>query len=145
MGLEFRFDSEHEFMDKLRELTVQSGLTHEDVTTFTPYPVHGLEEVLGEPASGVKFFTLTGGVSGFLTGLIFTIYTVSVWPLTTGGKPLISLPPFILIAYVLTILFGSLASLVGFLLLARLPDVRQVLPAEEYGNQFVIVVKKEKE
>ena len=49
--------------------------------------------------------------------------------------------PFLIIAYALTILLGSLATFAGFLFLARLPNVPKILTPLDYGNQFVIVVE----
>ena len=43
------------------------------------------------------------------------------WPLITGGKALYSIPPFVVIAFELTILFGAIAGMLGFLTLSRLP------------------------
>ena len=59
-----------------------------------------------------------------------------------GGKPLISIPPFGVIAYILTILFGSLATMIGFLINARLPQMRlattydERLSSDHYGIQI---------
>ena len=39
----------------------------------------------------------------------------------TSGKPIVSIPPFVIIAFELTILFGGLATLLGMLVNARLP------------------------
>ena len=41
----------------------------------------------------------------------------------TGGKPLISIPPFVVIAFELTILLGAIGGMIGFLVLSGLPRV----------------------
>jgi hypothetical protein len=90
----------------------------------------------------VRFFALGGGITGLVAGFAFTIYTVKSWPLITGGKPLVSTPAFLIIAYELTILFGALVSFFGFILLARLPALRKIFaPKEEFTNKFEILVK----
>ena len=104
-------------------------------------PVPAALQLLRVPASPLKFFTGTGAALGFVSGFGLTLYTVWHWPMITSGKPLFSLPPFTIIAFELTILFGALASLLGFLHLARLPDLKNVLAPEETGNRFVIVVE----
>src|SRR5690606_25925091 len=43
----------------------------------------------------------------------------------TGGKPIISLPAFVIIAFELTILFGALSTVVGLFINARLPRARR--------------------
>ncbi len=69
-----------------------------------------------------------------------TCLTSLSWPLIVGGKPIVSLPPFLIIAFALTILFGALSTFLGFLLLSRLPSLRGIRSEKEYGNAFVILV-----
>ena len=100
---------------------VDNGLG--DVVTYSPVPDHALVQTLHGTTSPVRLFVLIGGLLGCATGFIFPIYTVLDWPLITGGKPLLSIPPFVVIAFELTILFATLAGVAGFLLLSRLPRV----------------------
>ena len=64
------------------------------------------------------------GVIGFLVGWALTIGSVYHYPIIVGGKPLISLTPFAVIAYICTILFGALFTVGGMLLNARLPRIQ---------------------
>ncbi|MCK4774671.1 MAG: DUF3341 domain-containing protein, partial [Candidatus Krumholzibacteria bacterium] len=116
----YEFDDKHEFIKKVEEI-VDSGVPKKTINTFTPYIVHEIEELLDTSQSNVRFFAGTGGVTGLAAGFAFTIYTVLAWPLYTGGKPLISIPAFLVISYDLTILLGVLTAFVGFFALARLP------------------------
>ena len=93
------------------------------VVTYSPVPDRALDQALHVTLSPVRLFVLIGGLLGCATGFIFPIYTVLDWPLITGGKPFISIPPFVVIAFELTILFASLGGMAGFLLLSRLPRV----------------------
>ena len=70
--------------------------------------------------SPVRFYTLAGGLLGCVLGLWFTIWTVQSWPLLTGGKPIVSLPPFLVIAFELTILIGGLFTVAGLAIHAGL-------------------------
>jgi hypothetical protein len=93
-----------------------------DLVAYSPVPDHEIEAALEKPVSPVRFFTLTGGIVGCLCGLALTIGTSIAWPLLTSGKPVISMPTFVVIAFETTILFGALGNLLGFLLSARLPS-----------------------
>jgi hypothetical protein len=42
-----------------------------------------------------------------------------------GGKPIVSIPTYVVIAFELTILFGALSTLIGLFINARLPKVRR--------------------
>jgi hypothetical protein len=90
----------------------------------------------------VRVFTLVGALVGFCTGWALTIGSALHYPLIVGGKPIVSIPPFGVLAYILTILFGALATMVGFLINARLPQLRltpeydERLSSDHYGIQI---------
>lgn len=136
---EWAFENEHEFLEKLKEL-IAEGVAREQIEVVTPVPVHGADSILGLNKSPLRFFTLAGGLAGLAAGFAFTIYTVKSWPLMTGGKPLISIPPFIIIAFALTILLGALFSFAGFLFLSRLPSAEGIMEPQEHENRFIIRV-----
>jgi len=134
------FDTKHEFMAKLTEI-VKSGTPKKTIDIRTPYPVHEAMEMLDDSQSPVRFFQGGGAIIGFLTGFLFTSYTVWSWPMITGGKPFISLPAFTVIAYELTILFGCLGGFIGFMFLSRLPVPQAMFNTEDVlSKQFEIHV-----
>ncbi|HET9983862.1 MAG TPA: DUF3341 domain-containing protein [Longimicrobiales bacterium] len=113
------------------------------ITVFTPVPRHELDHALHEPESPVRIFTLVGGLTGAASGFALATWTSVDWPLITGGKPIISLPPFVIIAFELTILFGALSTVAGLFINARLPRVRHEVvydPAFSAGKFGVHVV-----
>lgn len=134
------FEEKGKFLERLRGL-VQEGVALERIRVITPFGVPEVEEILPGKRSKVRFFALVGAASGTVTGFVFTILTSLSWPLIVGGKPVVSLPPFLIIAFALTILFGALSTFAGFLLLSRLPSLRGIRSGEEYGNAFVILVE----
>ncbi len=97
---------------------------YRDLQALSPIPHHAIDEALEKPASPVRVFTLVGCLLGALTGLTLTIATSLHYPLIVGGKPIVSIPPFLIIVFELTILFGGLLTLGGMLLNARLPRMR---------------------
>lgn len=134
------FEDREQFLEALRRL-VREGVPVERIRVITPFGVPEVEEILPGKRSKVRFFALVGAASGTVTGFAFTILTSLSWPLIVGGKPIVSLPPFLIIAFALTILFGALSTFAGFLLLSRLPSPRGIRSEEEYGNAFVILVE----
>lgn len=99
-----------------------------DITVHSPVPCHEFEEETGRVESPVRFFTLIGGIAGAITGFILTIGASLQNPIISGGKPIVSLPAFLIIAFELTILFGALATIGGMFWTTRLPRLR----LEEY-------------
>ncbi len=139
----FVYDNPHDFVEKLREL-VRSGVTRDDIELRAPHVVHGLEDILGQEPSRVRLFALCGGLLGAFTGYAFPSFTVIDWPLIIGGKPMVSIPPFTIIAFELMVLFGALSSMLGFLVTSRMPAVRTVISDDEFTDNFEITVRREK-
>lgn len=116
-----------------------AGFAHPEI--ISPIPLHGVEEVLGEKKSVIKRFTLFGGIFGGLSGFVLAAGTAVLYVHPTGGRPIITLPPFLIITYELTILFGILATVIGFLISARLPAVRErVYLPQAAVDKFAVTV-----
>jgi hypothetical protein len=98
---------------------------------FSPVPHHDIERLLERKPSPVKVFTLVGGLFGLVIGWAITIGPLPDFNLHVGGKPIVSVPPFGVVAYISTILFGALATVVGLILNARLPQVSLVTGYDE--------------
>jgi hypothetical protein len=137
---QFTFDEKEPFIAKLKEL-ITAGTPVRKIQVITPVPVHEALQLLKAPKSKLRFFTFTAAFTGTAAGFALTLGTVHSWPLITSGKSLYSPTPFLIIAFELTILFGAIASLLGFLLLGGLPSIKQILSPEETGNKFAILVE----
>ena len=138
---QFTFDDKEAFLAKLKEL-LASGVPARRIQTVTPVPVHEAMHLLKTPRSRLKFFTFTAAFTGTAAGFGLTLGTVYSWPLIVSGKSLYSPTPFLIIAFELTILFGAIFSLLGFLLLGGLPSLKQILAPDETGNKFAINVEE---
>jgi molybdopterin-containing oxidoreductase family membrane subunit len=103
------------------------------VTAYAAYPDESLEAALAPGASPVRAYALAGGLIGGASGLALTVLTALDLPLVTGGKPIVSLPPFLVIVFELTILLACLGSFLGFLVSSRLPALRA---DEDYDPRF---------
>ena len=134
----FELDSQEAFLEKLEGM-VKDGVKPEAITTITPFHIHEAEHILKTKPSELRFFTLIGALAGFVLSIVFIIFTVFDWPLITGGKPLVSIPAYIIIAFECTILIGGIVSFMGFLHLNRLPNVKKIIDPLECGNQFIII------
>ena len=136
LGVFHEVDAAVEAINELRS----AGMT--DLETYSPLPQHDLEHALHRPQSPVRLFTLVGGLTGAATGFALAIWTSLDWPLITGGKPIIALPAFVVIAFELTILFGALSTVLGMVINARLGPPGKHLaydPSFSAGNFGVLV------
>ncbi len=103
------------------EAMLSSG--HEKLEVLSPIPLPELHDLLPLPPSRVRIFTLIGCIFGAVAGMAFQIVTALQWPLMTGGKPIVSIPAFLVIGFEMTLLFGALATGAGLLLTAKLPRI----------------------
>lgn len=99
------------------------GRGFRNLEIYSPAPFPELDDALDTKPSLVRLFTLVGGLTGLVTGYAMTIWMSLDWPIMIGGKPFASIPPYTVIAFELTILFGGLLTLVGLLAVARLPKI----------------------
>ena len=88
---------------------------HADFTVYSPIPRHELEDAIGQPVSPVRMFTLIGGIAGCSIGAWLTLWMSGDWPIVVGGKPVGSIPPYVVIMFEMTILFGALSTILGIL------------------------------
>jgi hypothetical protein len=103
-----------------------------DLTVYTAAPNHEIEAALDEPVSWVRAFTLVGGLVGVTSGFAMTIWMSQDWPLLVGGKPIAAIPPYVVIAFELTILYGALCTVLGMLVLS----LRKSLKGRPFNPRF---------
>src|SRR5262249_50263711 len=89
---------------------------------YTPFPVEGLAQALGQTRRVVPLIVLIAGISGGVGGYFLQWYPMAVdFPLTIGGRPLNSWPAFVPPPFELPILCAAIASIIAMLALNRLP------------------------
>lgn len=99
----------------------QAGFDSEriEVLSDTPYPEGAFGE--GHTRHSLFVFPLIGAACGFAVGLLLTIGTQLDYPLVTGGKPILSIPPMINVMYEGTMLGAIIFTVLGILFESRLP------------------------
>ena len=129
--------------------TKLKGRGFTDLETYSPAPFEEIDEAMDEKPSAVRLFTLIGGLAGVVTGFFIQIWMSLDWPLKIAGKPFASIPPYVIIGFELTILFGGLLTLVGLLVVGKLyprfkldPAYSPRFSAEEFG---VVVTCKDRD
>lgn len=100
----------------------KAGL-RENATVIAPLPRHEIEELMYDRRpSPVRWFTMCGAIFGFVCGPALASISHLNWPMIIpAGKPLVSIPTWIVICFECTVLFGCLFTLAGLLLTAGLP------------------------
>jgi Protein of unknown function (DUF3341) len=107
--------------------------THARFRVFSPIPSEHINLAIYKRPSFVRWFVLLGGITGIVTAFTMTIGTSLEWNLVTGGKPIASLPAYIIIAFELMVLFGGISALTSWVLLSNLPTFE---PLSGYRSRF---------
>ena len=106
----------------MRELQHAGFGQHElDVLTGSPYP----EGTFGEAPvhHHLYAYPFAGAACGLAVGIFLTVGTQLAFPMVTGGKPILSVPPMINVLYEGTLLGAIIATVLGVVFEARLPDL----------------------
>ena len=117
LGLFSDEDSAADAMDALKE----GGFAQKEceILTGVPYPEGTFGEA--EPVHKLYRFPLVGAASGFIIGILLTVGTQLAYPLVTGGKPILSIPPMAIVIYEGTMLGAIIFTVVGIIFESRLP------------------------
>ena len=133
------FAFEEDFLAAAKNLTA-SGF--DNISLLSPLPLEEAQEILGLDKSPVRHFTLAGAIFGAIAGFALAAGTALVFILPTGGRAIITIPPFLIITYEMTILFGVLFTLLGFHFVSGLPAWRDRPYLPSAGtDKFVVVVE----
>jgi hypothetical protein len=90
-----------------------------EILSGTPYPEGTFGEA--EPVHKLYRWPLVGAVCGLSVALLLTVGTQLAYPVVTGGKPILSIPPMVIIMYEGTMLGAIIFTVVGIIFESRLP------------------------
>lgn len=129
--------------DVAAAVTKLKGRGFDQVETYSPAPFEEIDDAVDPKPSLVRAFTLIGGLAGVVTGFFIQIWMSLDWPVKVAGKPFASIPPYVIIGFELTILFGGLLTLIGLLVVGKLYPRFNLDPgysARFSGEEFGVVV-----
>jgi hypothetical protein len=110
---------------------------HRDLVVYSAAPNHEIEEALDQSVSPVRLFTLIGGLTGCAAGFGMTIWMSLDWPVIVGGKTIASIPPYVVIAFELTILLGALSTVGAMVLFSAVMGKRGIAYDPRYSDDQI--------
>ena len=114
------FESPGELLEAARRAREEG---YGKMDAYTPYPDPRADGGARAPPTKLPLVVLAGGIVGCATALVMQWFAATVhYPINVGGRPLASWPMFIPITFELTVLFASLAAVLGMLGMNGLPD-----------------------
>lgn len=102
--------------EDLKKAIVKANEDHLQIMdVLTPFPVHGLDPLLGLAESRLHIGGFVYGMIGTLTAFLgMTWIFTRDWPQIYGGKPYWPILSFVPITFELTVLFASIGMVVTF-------------------------------
>jgi mono/diheme cytochrome c family protein len=84
--------------------------------TYTPYPIHGLDNAMDLKRSMIGRVTLIAGMAGVVSLVLFTWWANSIdYPLQIGGKPYFAWPSYVPLMFEMGVLFGAVTTVISLL------------------------------
>lgn len=137
------YDDETILLDAVKKAKAD----HMDIMdVYSPFPVHGLDPILGLEESRLHIAGFVYGALGLLTAFLgMTWIFTNDWPIIFGGKPYFSIPAFIPIMFELTVLFAAVGMTFSFYIVSGLgPGVQtKRLDDRITDDKFAIAFEKE--
>ncbi len=106
------YDDEQDLL-KAVKVSNERGLKIYDV--YSPFPIHGLDPLLGLKESRLHIVGFIFGTLGAMTAFFFMSWIFKIdWPNVFGGKAFLPTPAFIPITFELTVLFAGIGMVVTY-------------------------------
>lgn len=144
-GLLAEFADERQLLDAIRR--ARGDGHYSEIEAYSPYPIEGMREALGQRRSRLPLWMLLGAIGGGAFTYWLEWYSAVVnYPINVGGRPAFSWPAFIPPAVEMTILWSVLLGMAAMLLRSRLPRVRHPLFASHEferatSDRFFLLVR----
>ena len=114
-----------------------------NLDAYTPFPVHGLEEVMGIRRSWIPKVALGALFTGAALGFMLQYWTHSIdWPINVGGKPYNAWPAYVPVTFESAVLVAGLTTFACIFIACRLfPNPFTKTLSEDITNdRFALVI-----
>jgi Protein of unknown function (DUF3341) len=139
------YDDDETLVDGIKELRTK----HVPIdNVYTPFPIHGIDPILGLRESRLPTVAFLAGCVGFLTAVSFQSFMYFIdWQINVGGKPRLPFPSFIPISFEFTVLIASLTMVGTYLVVNKLKPGRKgrVIDPRQTDDLFLITIPKSSE
>jgi Protein of unknown function (DUF3341) len=128
-------DAVQRAVDQLR----RAGATEAEIEVISSEPFEEYEFSHRDSATWIYKIALAGGVAGFTAAWFLTSITQRLWPLETGGMPIVSGIPNAIVIFEVTMLGAILATVGTLLVTASIPSPAGKMYDEEVSDGYILV------
>ena len=139
------YDDDDKLLDAVRKI---KAAKYDIEEIYTPFPVHGLDKVMGLKETRLAITSFIYGCIGFCFAIWMMNHIMILdWPQNIGGKPSFSfienMPSFVPILFELTVFFAAHLMVITFYLRSKLwpfKEAENPIP-ETTDDKFLIEIK----
>ncbi len=132
-------DSAQHAVDALRSGGATPGFDARHIAVVSSEPFDGYDFFKQNHRTIMPWIAALGGLVGGVAGFALAAYTQTVYPIPTGGMPIVPFYADGIITYEMTMLGAILATLVTVLFTARLPNWSRRLYDPEVTDGKILV------
>lgn len=132
------YDHEEKLLKAIKHIRSKGIEIHD---ALSPFPVHGIDPVLGLKDTRIHTAGFFFGMMGTTTALtLITFISKFNYPLIVGGKPFWALPSYIPIMFEMTVLYASIGMVVTYLIRNKLwpGRVPRIFDKRTTDNMFAL-------
>jgi hypothetical protein len=112
------YDDEDVLLHAIKDVRSNGIKIHE---VYSPYPVHGIDDVLGYKRSKLPIAAFLFGMLGTSLALTMQFYMMRFdWPMIIGGKDFAAVPDFIPVTFEMTVLLAAFGMVGVFMISSNL-------------------------
>jgi hypothetical protein len=112
------YDDEDVLLHAIKDVRSSGIKIHE---VYSPYPVHGIDDVLGYKRSKLPIAAFLFGMLGTSLALTMQFYMMRFdWPMIIGGKDFAAVPDFIPVTFEMTVLLAAFGMVGVFMISSNL-------------------------
>jgi len=139
------YDDDDKLLDAVRKI---KAAKYDIEEIYTPFPVHGLDKIMGLKETRLAITSFIYGCIGFCFAIWMMNHIMILdWPQNIGGKPSFSfienMPSFVPIMFELTVFFAAHLMVITFYLRSKLwpfKEAENPIP-ETTDDKFLIEIK----
>jgi hypothetical protein len=118
-GMLAEFDNPHALLEAAKKMKKQG---FKEFDCHSPFPIHGMDDAMGLKRSPLGFIVFIFAAGALLAGIALEWWTSTIdYPIVISGKPFFSYQAYGPVAFSLMVLTGAFATLLGMLVLNKLP------------------------
>lgn len=125
----------------MKSVTALQNAGYAIYDVYTPFPVHGLDKLMGIKRSRLTVAAFLFGMTGTLAAISMMMYMNFIdWPQDIGGKPSYLAPAAVPISFELTVLFSAFGMVFTFFGVSKMFPGKQPVLMDERVTDDVMVI-----